>query len=347
MMSANITAASTSWRRTGCSVTSAVSSADWLTSKKAWRSRIARYSGSERPACRMNHTGVRSTASRRAARTSNGSTRPRLPPMAKGPLAVRWGEWTLDDPHAGAVGRARVELENAGTVTWRDGIRLAYHWLDDRGNPIVWDGERTPLPALAPGERATVDARVRAPIPPGRYRFALDVVAEFRAWFSELGSDTAAAEVDVLPRRRHAARRAARAGSSRRRTRPSASRPRTPRATRSSPARSSGSAASASGARGALAAVRAGPRADPELRAPAALPVGAGRPRAGAARGRGGPAGLRRAGGGAVALRRPDRPARAPEADGATRLTDRSSIGTKLLHDLSQTCDRFGRYRRQ
>jgi hypothetical protein len=120
--------------------------------------------------------------------------------MAKGPLAVRWGEWTLDDPHAGAVGQARVELENAGTVTWRDGIRLAYHWLDDRGNPIVWDGERTELPELSPGERATVDARVRAPIPPGRYRFALDVVADHRAWFSELGSDTATVDVDVLPR---------------------------------------------------------------------------------------------------------------------------------------------------
>ena len=85
--------------------------------------------------------------------------------MAKGPLAVRWGEWTLDDPHAGAVGRARVELENAGTVAWRDGIRLAYHWLDDRGNPIVWDGERTPLPELAPGERATVEAARARPDP--------------------------------------------------------------------------------------------------------------------------------------------------------------------------------------
>jgi hypothetical protein len=120
--------------------------------------------------------------------------------MAKGPLAVRWGDWTLDDPHAGAIGGARVELENAGTVTWRDGVRLAYHWLDDRGNPIVWDGLRTPLPELAPGERATVDARVRAPIPPGRYRFALDVVAEHRAWLSELGSAGPTADVEVLPR---------------------------------------------------------------------------------------------------------------------------------------------------
>ena len=61
MMSANITAASTPWRRTGCSVTSAQSSGRSQTSKSACRSRIARYSGSDRPACRMNQTGVRST----------------------------------------------------------------------------------------------------------------------------------------------------------------------------------------------------------------------------------------------------------------------------------------------
>src|SRR5918999_1102008 len=105
--------------------------------------------------------------------------------MARGPLAVDWGDWTLEEPQAGAVADVRVELENAGSVVWQDGIRLAYHWLDDRGNPIVWDGDRTPLPPLAPGERATVAAQVRAPMPPGRYRFALDLVAEHRAWFSE------------------------------------------------------------------------------------------------------------------------------------------------------------------
>src|SRR5579862_4141884 len=117
--------------------------------------------------------------------------------MAKGPLVVRWGDWTLDEPQAGAVGSGIVELENAGSVAWRNGIRLAYHWLDDRDNPIIWDGERTELPPLAPGDRARVDVRVRAPIPPGRYRFAFDLVAEHRAWFSELGSDLRTAPVEV------------------------------------------------------------------------------------------------------------------------------------------------------
>ena len=79
MMSANITAASTSCRRTGCSVTSAQSSGWRAISNSPYCFRSSRYSGSERPAWRMNQTGVRSTGSRRAARTSNGSMRFTLP----------------------------------------------------------------------------------------------------------------------------------------------------------------------------------------------------------------------------------------------------------------------------
>ena len=120
--------------------------------------------------------------------------------MSKGPLAVRWGAPPSPTPQAGARELMRVELENAGSLRWRDGIFLAYHWLDDRDNPIVWDGERTPLPPLEPGERATVEALVRAPIPPGRYRFAFDLVAERRAWFSELGSPMLTQDLEVQPR---------------------------------------------------------------------------------------------------------------------------------------------------
>src|SRR5215831_4054217 len=104
--------------------------------------------------------------------------------MTKGPLAVAWGEWTLSEPRAGAPSIARVELENTGSVAWREPVLLAYHWFDLRGNPIVWDGQRTGLPLVEPGERVTVEATVRAPIPPGRYSFAFDLVAEFRVWFS-------------------------------------------------------------------------------------------------------------------------------------------------------------------
>jgi hypothetical protein len=113
---------------------------------------------------------------------------------------VRWGAPPAIAPQAGAVERVRVEVENAGTVPWRPGVRLAYHWLDSRDNPIVWDGVRTAAPPLAPGERAAVEAHVRAPIPPGPYRLAFDMVAEGRAWFSELGSPMLAQDVVVAER---------------------------------------------------------------------------------------------------------------------------------------------------
>jgi hypothetical protein len=116
-----------------------------------------------------------------------------------GPLAVRWLAWELPPVQAGALARIEVELENAGLAGWRDGVNLAYHWLDARGNAIVWDGIRTPV-ELAPGERVALDAPLRGPIPPGRYRLALDLVSEGRFWFAELGNFAPTADVEVAPR---------------------------------------------------------------------------------------------------------------------------------------------------
>lgn len=107
----------------------------------------------------------------------------------------------LDEPRAGALGAARVEIENGGTAIWREDVSCSYHWLDGLGNPIVWDGVRSPLPQpVEPGARVTVRVAVRAPIPPGAYRFALDLVAEHRAWFGELGQAGPEEELEVRPR---------------------------------------------------------------------------------------------------------------------------------------------------
>ena len=119
-------------------------------------------------------------------------------PVPTGPLAVRWLGHELEPPQAGTLARARVALENAGSAPWR-GLNLSYHWLDDRGNPIVWDGLRHEVSA-APGERVERELAVRAPIPPGRYRLAFDLVDEQRFWLAELGNFTPELEVDVGPR---------------------------------------------------------------------------------------------------------------------------------------------------
>ena len=119
---------------------------------------------------------------------------------------VRWHALELAPVEAGARQLASVELANEGTASWRtrgpaDGVFLAYHWLDERGNAIVWDGIRTPLErAVEPGETLRQTFALRAPIPPGRYRFAVDLVEENRFWLSELGNDALEREVDVVPR---------------------------------------------------------------------------------------------------------------------------------------------------
>ena len=125
-------------------------------------------------------------------------------PVPAGPLAVRWLGYELEPPQAGALTRARVALENAGTAPWRD-LNLSYHWLDGRGNPIVWDGLRYAVRA-APGERVERELDLRGPIPPGEYRLAFDLVDDKRFWLAELGNFTPEIDIEVAPRDAAAAR---------------------------------------------------------------------------------------------------------------------------------------------
>ena len=126
-------------------------------------------------------------------------------PVPVGPLAVRWVAYELDQPRAGVSGRARLQLENAGSAPWRsrgrEGVQLSYHWLDPLGNAIVWDGPRTLLPGVVrPGESVEIEVAVVAPRPPGSYRLAFDLVEELRFWFQEVGSAPLDLPVDVKPR---------------------------------------------------------------------------------------------------------------------------------------------------
>ena len=118
--------------------------------------------------------------------------------MPAGPLAVRWLGLDVPPLQAGTLTHVQASVENAGAAPWR-GLNLSYHWLDERGNPIHWDGLRTPV-AAAPGERCDVAVRVRAPIPPGNYVLALDLVDEHRFWLEELGNYSPRRDVEVQPR---------------------------------------------------------------------------------------------------------------------------------------------------
>jgi hypothetical protein len=126
-------------------------------------------------------------------------------PVGAGPLVPRWLAWSLEPQRAGVTTTARVAVENAGTATWRPqpsgGVRASFHWLDQLGNPIVWDGPRTTLPhPIAPGETVELELDVTAPRPPGAYRLAFDLVEEHRFWFAEVGATPLEVDVDVAPR---------------------------------------------------------------------------------------------------------------------------------------------------
>src|SRR5712692_8696669 len=100
---------------------------------------------------------------------------------AVGPLVARWLALERAPVEAGALQRPVVEVENLGTATWRtrdgdSGLFLAFHWLDERGNAIVWDGARTPLEReVAPGDALSQMLALRGPITPGSYRLAADL----------------------------------------------------------------------------------------------------------------------------------------------------------------------------
>ncbi|MEJ7793594.1 MAG: hypothetical protein WKF65_16635 [Gaiellaceae bacterium] len=122
-------------------------------------------------------------------------------PVPAGPLAVRWLAYELPEFRAGVETVARVALQNAGSAHWRGAIKIAYHWLDPLGNPIVWDGSRTTFAeTVDPGATVELTVRLRAPMPPGRYRLALDLVDDSRFWFAEVGSSPLELGADVIPR---------------------------------------------------------------------------------------------------------------------------------------------------
>ncbi len=129
-----------------------------------------------------------------------------------GPLVARWLAIEHGAIEAGTLTHVALEAENAGSAAWRtrgveDGLFLSYHWLDARGNPIVWDGLRTALDRrIEPGETLRTRLAVRAPIPPGGYRLAIDLVEEHRFWLAELGNAPYEEDVDVAPRHASGAR---------------------------------------------------------------------------------------------------------------------------------------------
>ena len=97
---------------------------------------------------------------------------------------------------AGTAFAATIGVTNRSSFAWSAGgtnpVRLAYHWSDLGGNTVVWDGQRSALPAdVAIGASATVRATITPPTVPGTYFLRIDLVREGITWFSGQGVPTA------------------------------------------------------------------------------------------------------------------------------------------------------------
>jgi len=103
---------------------------------------------------------------------------------------------------------ADITVKNISPVTWpskpdnkdRYAVNLSYHWLTRKGEKVVLDGLRTPLPRdLKPGESVNLKAAIQAPAKPGRYILEVTLVQEGEAWFPDKNGAKLALPVNVAP----------------------------------------------------------------------------------------------------------------------------------------------------
>jgi hypothetical protein len=118
---------------------------------------------------------------------------------------VAWRD--VSAPESVAVGEELIvtaTVRNDGETPWTSTgpvpVNLGYHWLDQDGEVVRFEGQRTVLPKeVAPGARAEVTMTVVPPEEPGRYTLELDLVREKVAWFSRRGAKTRRLEIEVTP----------------------------------------------------------------------------------------------------------------------------------------------------
>jgi len=107
---------------------------------------------------------------------------------------------------ADSIVNLKVTVKNVSGTLWpakglSDGkyaIQLAYHWIDQDGKMVFFEGRRTPLPHdLKPKEEVTVNASVQTPNQVRTYILQFDMLQEFVSWFKDKGSKTADVSIKV------------------------------------------------------------------------------------------------------------------------------------------------------
>lgn len=96
-----------------------------------------------------------------------------------------------------------IQLQSSSQVHWvsqpKLPIELSYHWLDQAGEPVIFEGACTPLPITTITHLRTYDLQMQimAPDVPGQYQLMLLPVQGKRIWFDTLGFSPYVVNVNV------------------------------------------------------------------------------------------------------------------------------------------------------
>jgi hypothetical protein len=100
-----------------------------------------------------------------------------------------------------------VIIKNTSNFLWSNEgahpTNFSYRWIDSGGNLAIFDGDgdRTAIPGvLSPGEAVTLNAAIRTPSTPGKYKLILTMVQEAVAWFSDQGINSPEIPLEVISR---------------------------------------------------------------------------------------------------------------------------------------------------
>ena len=137
-------------------------------------------------------------------RACGGGEARRLPDSG---FAVEFLENTI--PNRMSAGKdvvGDVVIRNISKSTWpsradakqRNNVTLSYRWKDPKGQVVVADGLRTPLPQdLAPGESVRLKMNIAVPARPGRYVINVTLLQEGYEWFDQKGGAALSLPIDV------------------------------------------------------------------------------------------------------------------------------------------------------
>ena len=146
------------------------------------------------------------------AKSSANSSTPATPAATARPLKALTAfnaEWLSQqipsEMQAGQSYTVTLALKNPTSETWPAGtgpvtVNIAYHWLPAQGDkPVVFEGQRTPLPHdIPPGESITLsNVVVLAPPNSGVYRLQMTLVQETISWFEWQGAKPLTVPVTV------------------------------------------------------------------------------------------------------------------------------------------------------